>query len=98
MTIISIILFVLALFYFTFLVRIRIGLRKSVQHSSADPTLSVSVIVAARNEELLIDRCLKSLSSQVYPPELMEILVVDDCSTDTTKTILKKLQSQLPNL
>ncbi|MDH7514859.1 MAG: glycosyltransferase [Bacteroidota bacterium] len=45
---------------------------------------SVSVIVAARNEIRNIDACLDSLVGLEYPHESLEILVVDDESTDGT--------------
>jgi glycosyltransferase involved in cell wall biosynthesis len=42
----------------------------------------VSVIVPARNEETRIGDCLRTLLAQDYPD--LEIVVVDDCSTDRT--------------
>ena len=44
----------------------------------------VSVIVPAHNEEEVIDRCLNSLKLQDYPHDKMEIIVIDDHSTDAT--------------
>ncbi len=49
---------------------------------------SVSVVVAARNEEAVITRCLDALTSQNYPLEKTEIIVVDDRSTDATGGII----------
>lgn len=45
---------------------------------------SVSVIVPARNEVKNIESCLDSLRSCDYPQEKLEIIVVDDFSTDGT--------------
>src|ERR1700692_486647 len=45
----------------------------------------VSVIVPARNEEANLERCLRSLVLQKGVP--FEILVIDDGSTDGTRTI-----------
>ena len=98
MTIASIIVFVFALYYFTFLIRIRIGLRKSVGARTPGEFPRASIVVAARNEEHLIEQCVRSLSAQSYPGELLEIIVVDDCSTDTTRSVLKKLQGEHPML
>lgn len=50
----------------------------------------ISVIIPVYNEEQDISACLKSLKSQFY--KNIEIIVVDDGSTDKTKEILKKLQ------
>ena len=98
MTTLSIVLFTLAVFYFVFLIRIRIGLRKSVKARPSQAQPSVTVIVAARNEERLIERCLRSLAAQTYPEHLFEIIVVDDCSTDSTKSILKQLEAEIPRV
>lgn len=47
----------------------------------------VSVMVAARNEARVIERCLQSLVRQNYPN--YEIVVADDRSTDSTPEIVK---------
>ncbi|MBS1605286.1 MAG: glycosyltransferase [Bacteroidetes bacterium] len=44
----------------------------------------ITVVVAARNEEGNILRCLGALSAQNYPKHLYEVIVVDDHSTDGT--------------
>jgi cellulose synthase/poly-beta-1,6-N-acetylglucosamine synthase-like glycosyltransferase len=48
------------------------------------PQLSVSIIIAARNEEENIIRCLQSIAHQEFPKEQLEILVVNDHSEDKT--------------
>jgi cellulose synthase/poly-beta-1,6-N-acetylglucosamine synthase-like glycosyltransferase len=45
---------------------------------------TVSVIVPAHNEGEVIDRCLMSLKNQDYPSDRLEVIVVDDGSTDDT--------------
>ena len=57
---------------------------------------AVSVIVPARNEEHNIARCLYSLLQQDYPS--LEIVVVDDNSTDNTLAILEQIRSDFPQL
>jgi chlorobactene glucosyltransferase len=54
----------------------------------------VSVIVPARNEELKVERCLRSLANQDYPN--FEIIVVDDLSTDRTGEIIRNLSTEFP--
>jgi cellulose synthase/poly-beta-1,6-N-acetylglucosamine synthase-like glycosyltransferase len=49
---------------------------------------SVSVVIAARNEEDRILPCLQSLEKLNYPREKFEIIFVDDCSSDNTKAII----------
>jgi chlorobactene glucosyltransferase len=49
----------------------------------------VSLLVPARNEELTIGRCLRSLLAQDYPN--LEIVVLDDGSTDATAAIVRSV-------
>jgi len=59
------------------------------QHSPSVTFPMVSILVPARNEEKNIDRCIQSLLAQDYPN--FEVLVLDDQSTDNTRSILEKL-------
>jgi cellulose synthase/poly-beta-1,6-N-acetylglucosamine synthase-like glycosyltransferase len=43
-----------------------------------------SVVIAARNEELSISKCLQSIKAQTYPADKYEVIVVNDCSVDHT--------------
>lgn len=52
----------------------------------------ISVIVAAFNTEKYIEKCLDSLINQTY--KNIEIIVVEDCSTDNTKKVLEKYRSK----
>lgn len=55
-----------------------------------DPTLAVSIVVTCRNNEATIGECLQALTSQDYPQNAVEILVIDACSTDKTAEIAKQ--------
>ena len=61
-----------------------------------EPT--VSIVIAARNEEKNIRSCLESLASTNYPSEKLEIIVVDDNSTDATPKIIEEFVSGLPRI
>lgn len=50
----------------------------------------VSVIIATKNEEKNIENCLESIRNQSYPQENIEIIVVDNSSSDRTKEIARK--------
>jgi succinoglycan biosynthesis protein ExoA len=50
----------------------------------------ISVIMPIRNEAAYIERSLRSVLAQDYPPELMEILVADGMSEDATRDIIGK--------
>lgn len=45
---------------------------------------SMTIIVPCHNEAEVIDRCLNSVKAQDYPHDKLEIIVVDDGSTDGT--------------
>src|SRR3954447_4454265 len=48
---------------------------------------SVAVIVTAYNEESAIERRLETLRGLDYPPELVELVVTSDASTDRTEEL-----------
>lgn len=56
------------------------------------PKKKISIVLAARNEEEHIESCLRSLLAQDYPPELMEVILVDDHSEDATRSIAESFQ------
>ncbi|MFT3937155.1 MAG: glycosyltransferase [Chitinophagaceae bacterium] len=51
------------------------------------PTIKISVIIPARNEAENIAACLQSISHQNYPAHLLQVIVVDDNSSDETYNI-----------
>jgi len=51
----------------------------------------VSVIIPARNEENVIGRILQRMTELTYPKEKLEVIVVDDGSTDRTGEITEEL-------
>ena len=58
------------------------------------PTPLLSILVPARDEEQGIERCVSSLVAQDY--ERLEVLVLDDQSTDATTTIVERIIATLP--
>ena len=70
--------------------------RKSV--SATDATPFVTVIVPARNEEMNIVPCLESLIALDYPADRMELIVVNDRSTDSTAAVLTMQKQRFANL
>ncbi len=54
------------------------------------PLPSLCIIVPARNEARTIESTLQALLYQVYPNQELEIIVVDDHSTDETFSVAKK--------
>ncbi len=73
----------------------------SWRHTSpklANYTPTVSVIISVRNEEAAISRTVETCYRTDYPPEQMEVLVVDDGSSDATPRILRELRVKFPSL
>ena len=58
----------------------------------------VSVIVAAWNEEDVIERRLENLLGLDYPPELLDIVVASDASTDRTDELVQALAAREPRV
>src|SRR3954468_19668072 len=52
-------------------------------------TPSVSIVIAARNEEASLPTKLENLRRLEYPPERLQIIVASDGSTDRTPDILR---------
>src|SRR4030095_3541910 len=62
-----------------------------VPHSKGLNT-TISIIVAARNEEENIGKLLSAIQEQTYPISLSQVIVVNDHSTDSTGEIVKKFK------
>ncbi len=60
--------------------------------------LPVTIIVPVRNEMENISRLLDSLCRQDYPQYLLEIIIVDDHSTDKTNKVVASYSRLMPNL
>ncbi len=56
---------------------------------------AVSVIVAVRNQEKYIGRCIRSLANQTMPRAEYEIVVVNDASTDRTRAALALFEPEI---
>ena len=60
--------------------------------------LTVSIVVAVRNEEENINSLVKNLKSQDYNSSLFDIIIIDDHSIDNTLEILKNEKIKCSNL
>ncbi len=90
----------LALHYAAVLVAVRVGLartfaakaRRNSGIKNVQPT--VSVVVAARNEEEHIARCVDAILANDFPADRLQLVVVDDGSTDGTGRLLADLRQR----
>ncbi len=68
-----------------------------ILNSPSEHMPAVTVVVPARNEEHSIGTCLDSLLKSDYPTDKLNILVVNDESTDRTGDIVAEYERQYPN-
>ena len=97
---IAFIFIIISLLYSFFIFWLTEGMKKSSNHpvSQKNSLPEISIIVAARNEELNLPVLIKSLVNQNYPKDLFKIIIVNDRSTDNTHKILKKFKDQYNNV
>ncbi len=58
----------------------------------------VSILIAARDEEKNIGSCLESCERLSYPVDRLEVIVIDDRSTDATQSIIQGFADRLPHI
>ena len=91
----SIFLIVVSIFFLQIIV-FTIGANKKFVRLKEDELPSVSVIVAARDEEENILRCMQSLDKCIYDEDKLEIILVNDHSSDSTGEIIKEFIKDKP--
>ncbi|MGH7415292.1 MAG: glycosyltransferase [Candidatus Rokuibacteriota bacterium] len=64
----------------------------------ADPPASLSVVIPCFNEERTLARCLERLLAITDDTLSIEIVIVDDCSTDRSLTVARELATKYPNV
>ncbi len=74
----------------------RAGAEQDNSDQAARPR--VSVLVAARNEEGHLAACLQALVQSTYPAAQLEIMVIDDRSTDQTRQIAASFAQRHSNV
>jgi len=84
-------LFLSLAIYGGFVIYIVIGLFKYENHEQDElPGRTVSIIIAARNEENNLESLLTDILLQDFPLDLLDVAVVDDRSTDKTWDIITR--------
>jgi cellulose synthase/poly-beta-1,6-N-acetylglucosamine synthase-like glycosyltransferase len=96
-TIALILLVTATTYYFGAVMYLWRGLRR-LRPSGPPQNLTYSVVIAARNEENIIGRCLESVFSQSIPKERYEVIVVNDRSEDRTGAICEEYCRRFPGL
>lgn len=66
--------------------------------SSPDPPATLSVVIPCFNEERTLARCLERLLEITDDTLSLEIVIVDDCSTDGSLAVARDLATKHPNV
>ena len=69
---------------------------RRVRKQAIEP--SVTIVVAAYDEEAVIERRLENLLALDYPPEKVEIVVASDASTDRTHELVEAVSAREPRV
>ncbi|RKD23627.1 Glycosyltransferase, catalytic subunit of cellulose synthase and poly-beta-1,6-N-acetylglucosamine synthase [Caminicella sporogenes DSM 14501] len=78
-------------FYMTFLNK-KIDILKEMKEFP-----SVSILIPAHNEEKVIDKTIRAMLSLNYPEDKLEVIVINDNSSDNTGKILEELKKSYSN-
>jgi len=95
MELITIALYLILLVYVILMVQLILGYDKVkwFKRTDAEPKTAFSIIVPFRNEEKNLPKLLESFSKLNYPYKLIEIVMVDDFSTDSSERVCIKWRS-----
>ena len=77
------------------LINANVAASKSLQD---DQLPTVDVLVAARDEETVLERLVRRISSLRYPKQKLSIWIIDDGSQDQTPHLLDQLRNEFANL
>ncbi len=82
--------------YFVELIIFSVGVGKKYKKLDDENLPSISIVVAARNEEENIVDCMTSLNNLIYPEGKIEIIIVNDYSTDSTGNLIESFIKDKP--
>jgi poly-beta-1,6-N-acetyl-D-glucosamine synthase len=95
MSAVLLVCYALLLAYSILLAWLAVGyLRSPVVRLKRLDSLPVTVIICARNERYNIGLCLKTLAYQDYPKAMLELILVDDHSSDKTIAAAEEVLSE----
>lgn len=87
--------------YFSIVIALWVGWQltfEKVDSRKSTTTPSVSVVIPYRNEMANLKSLLESLLAQNYPKDHLEIVLVNDHSTDSSSTIVEEFAARFPNI
>jgi len=76
-------------------IALRTRLPRPTARFASDADLpTVALVVAARDEEACIERCVAALLAQDYPADKLTVVVADDHSTDDTAALVQRIVAE----
>jgi len=89
MELITIVFYLILLLYVLLILQLVVGFKKvkTFERTNFSPKTAFTIIVPFRNEAKNLPKLLASFSKLNYPHELLEIIMVDDFSTDSSERI-----------
>ena len=75
-----------------------VGIRKLICTMVSKMCFKISIIVPIYNQEKYLNKSLESIINQTFGFENIELILVDDCSTDNSKHIIKDYSSKYNNI
>jgi cellulose synthase/poly-beta-1,6-N-acetylglucosamine synthase-like glycosyltransferase len=75
------------------------GFRRRPKNPARNPQKhKISLIIAVKNEEKVVGRLIESILRLEYPKKLLEVVIVEDGSTDRTEEICRSYSRRYPRL
>ena len=87
------IIFIFLILYVVLILNYYLGWRKIKLPKKLEITPKVSVVIALRNEESEIEKLLNNLKAQIYPINQLQLILVNDHSTDNTLGLLQNFKA-----
>jgi len=89
----------IAIYFFSFFIILTIRNRDTLfSYPKPKKIYDISVLIPAFNEENSIEETINHVCSLDYPEEKIEIVIINDGSTDRTKKIVERMQHKYKNL
>src|SRR5215471_8349051 len=60
--------------------------------------VKLSIVIPCYNEETTLERCVESVLAIQSETLELELIVVDDCSTDTSLSVARRLAERVPGM
>ncbi|MFA9391107.1 MAG: glycosyltransferase [Prolixibacteraceae bacterium] len=83
---------------FLYLIVLFKGPKKFNTYLKTEKLPKITILMAAFNEEAVIEKKIRTIFKTTYPAHLIEVLIGSDNSNDNTNTIIDKLSEELPQL